>query len=109
MITALVQYDLPPHIDLLACAAHYRGIAPSFRSVPGLISKQFIYSKDGRGGGVYLWKTREAAEVFYSGPWLEGIRQRYGVDPRITYFNTACVTDNVSQTVLLPEAVDIEL
>ena len=24
MITAIVLYKLPPHIDLAACAAHYR-------------------------------------------------------------------------------------
>jgi hypothetical protein len=107
MITALVQYRLPAHIDLPACAAHYRSIAPGFRGVPGLISKQFIYSQDGRGGGVYLWKTREAAETFYSGPWLDGIRQRYSVDPEITYFETACVADNLSETVLFPEAAEI--
>ena len=40
MITAIVLYKLPPHIDLAACAAHYRSIAPGFRDVPGLIRKQ---------------------------------------------------------------------
>ena len=37
MITAIVQYRLPPHIGLTACAAHFRSIAPGFRDVPGLI------------------------------------------------------------------------
>jgi hypothetical protein len=67
MITAIVQYKLPPHIDLAACAAHFRTIAPDFRAVPGLIRKQFIYAEDGWAGGVYLWQTREAAEAFYTG------------------------------------------
>ena len=83
MITAIVQYKLPPHIDLAACAAHYRDIAPGFCAVPGLISKQFIYADDGWAGGVYLWQTRAAAEAFYHGPWLDGIRERYGMDPQI--------------------------
>ena len=30
MITAIVQYKLPPHIDLAACAAHFRHIAPGW-------------------------------------------------------------------------------
>ena len=47
MITAIVQYKLPPHIDLAACAAHFRTTAPGFRDVPGLIRKQFIYAEDG--------------------------------------------------------------
>ena len=43
MITAIVQYRLPPSIDGSACDEHFRKIAPGFRDVPGLISKQFIY------------------------------------------------------------------
>ena len=39
MITAIVQYRLPPTIDLAACAEHFRKIAPGFRQVRGLIRK----------------------------------------------------------------------
>jgi Putative mono-oxygenase ydhR len=106
MITAIVQYRLPPSIDLAACAEHFRKIAPGFRAVPGLIRKQFIYAEDGWAGGVYLWKTRADAEAFYSGPWLAGIRERYGMDPQIKYFETACVTDNSVEAVLLPDAAE---
>jgi hypothetical protein len=106
MITAIVQYRLPPSIDLAACAEHFRKIAPGFRAVPGLIRKQFIYAEDGWAGGVYLWKTRADAEAFYSGPWVGGIRERYGMDPQIKYFHTACVTDNSAEAVLLPEAAE---
>jgi hypothetical protein len=106
MITAIVQYKLPPSIDLEACAAHFRNIAPGFRQVPGLIRKQFIYAEDGWAGGVYLWKSRADAEAFYTGPWLEGIRERYGMDPQIKYFHTACVTDNSVEAVLLPDAAE---
>ena len=106
MITAIVQYHQPPSIDLKACAEHFRKIAPGFRSVPGLIRKQFIYAEDGWAGGVYLWKTRADAEAFYSGPWLAGIRERYAMDPQIKYFHTACVTDNSAGAVLLPEPAE---
>ena len=80
MITAIVQYKLPPHIDLAACAAHFCTFAPGFRTVPGLIRKQVIYAEDGWAGGVYLWQTQAAAEAFYTGPWLDEIRQRDGMD-----------------------------
>ena len=104
MITAIVLYKLPPHIDLAACAAHYRNIAQGFQAVPGLIRKQFIYAEDGWAGGVYLWETRAAAETSYAGPWLDGIRERYGMDPQIRFFETACITDNAIEAVLLPDA-----
>ena len=106
MITAIVQYKLPPSIDLNACAEHFRNIAPGFRSVPGLVRKQFIYAEDGWAGGVYLWQSRADAEAFYSGAWLDGIRERYGMDPQIKYFHTACVTDNAVEAVLLPAAAE---
>ncbi|HEU0216771.1 MAG TPA: YdhR family protein [Stellaceae bacterium] len=106
MITAIVQYRLPPSISQADCAAHFRKIAAGFRTVPGLIRKQFIYAEDGWAGGVYLWKTRADADAFYSGPWLDGIRERYGMDPQIKFFNTACVTDNSVETILLPDAAE---
>ena len=64
MITAIVQYRLPPSIGQAACAEHFRRIAPGFRDVPGLIRKQFIYAEDGWAGGVYLWQSRADAEAF---------------------------------------------
>ena len=72
----------------------------------GLIRKQFIYAEDGWAGGVYLWQSRADAEAFYSGPWLQGIRERYGMDPEIRYFHTAAVTDNSVEAVLLPDAAE---
>jgi hypothetical protein len=106
MITVIVQYRLPSSIDLAACAAHFRKIAPEFREVPGLVRKQFIYAEDGWAGGVYLWESREQAEAFYSGPWLDGIRERYGMDPIIRYFHTAAITDNREASVVLVAAAE---
>lgn len=82
MMTAIVQYRLPPTIDLAACAEHFRKIAPGFRQVHGLVRKQFIYAEDGWAGGAYLWQSRADAGAFYSGPWLQGIRERYGMNRR---------------------------
>ena len=106
MITAIVQYRLPPSISLDDCAAHFRNIASGFREVPGLVRKQFIYAEDRWAGGVYLWRSRAAADAFYSGPWLDGIRERYGMDPQIKFFETACITDNSIKAVLLPDAAE---
>jgi hypothetical protein len=107
MITAIVSYKLPPHIDLAACAAHFPSVAPGFGDVPGLIRKQFIYAEDGWAGGVYMWQMRAAPEAFCAGPWLDGIRERYGMDLQIRFFETACITDNASEAVLLPDATRV--
>lgn len=49
-------------------------------------------------------RLREAAEAFYTGPWLRGIRQRCGMDRQIKFFETAGITDNAMGAVLLPDA-----
>lgn len=97
MITAIVLYDLPASIGLEECRAHFAAIAPDFLKVPGFLRKQFICSGDGRvAGGVYNWDTQAAAEQFYSGEWLDGIRTRYGTEPRITYFETVALADSAA-------------
>jgi len=94
MITAVVLYDLPPSIGLEECRAHFTKIAPDFMGIDGFLRKQFICSSDGRlAGGVYLWRDRACAERFYSGPWRQGIIDRYGNAPRIQYFETVALAD----------------
>ena len=99
MITATVRYKLPASIDHAACRAHFHTIAPGFRQVAGLISKHFIWSESGWAGGVYQWRTRQDAERFYSGPWLDGIVERYGMRPQIDFYEVFALTDNTRGTV----------
>src|ERR1700677_5080563 len=103
MITALVLYDLPAHIDREACRPHLRKIAPDFRGVPAFVRKQFIHDVNGGvAGGSYIWETLADARAFYSGTWLEGIRARYGCEPRVTYFDTFAVAAQPTQYAAPP-------
>ena len=101
MITATVRYKLPSHIDYAACREHFHEIAPGFRGVKGLISKHFIWSESGWAGGVYQWERLEDAQAFYSGPWLDEIVQRYGMQLQIDFYEVFAVTDNAAGTVEL--------
>jgi hypothetical protein len=101
MITATVRYKLPSHIDYAACREHFHKIAPGFREVKGLISKHFIWSESGWAGGVYQWERIEDAKAFYTGPWLDGIVQRYGMKPQIDFYEVFAVTDNARGKVEL--------
>jgi hypothetical protein len=103
MISAIVRYKLPPSIDYNDCLAHFAKIAPNFRKAKGLISKHFIWGENGTAGGVYQWETREAADSFYSGPWLKGIVERYGMKPEIEYFTVFALTDNAIGKVTIFE------
>ena len=100
MMTAIVRYRLPATISYEACQNHFHMIAPGFQSTSGLISKHFICTPDGKNaGGVYQWESKEAAESFYSGPWLQGIIDRYGMEPEITFFEVFALTDNKADDV----------
>jgi len=58
------------------------------------LRKQFIHDVNGGvAGGSYIWESLAAAKAFYNGPWLEGIRARYGCEPRVTYFETFAIAD----------------
>jgi hypothetical protein len=93
MITAIVLYDLPNSIGLAECRQPFTKTASDFLKAPGFLRKQFICRKEGHiAGGVYMWESRAAAEAFYSGPWREGIRARYGNDQRIQYFESIALT-----------------
>jgi hypothetical protein len=97
MITAIVLYDLPSSIGLEECREHFTRIAPDFLKAKGFLRKQFICRKEGGvAGGVYMWESEADAEVFYSGPWRDGIRARYGNDPKIQYFETVALTDKAT-------------
>ncbi|WP_420133372.1 hypothetical protein [Rhodopseudomonas sp.] len=104
MITAIVRYRLPAEIDRAACRAHFEAIAPGFSEVKGLLSKHFICSERGVAGGVYQWRSKADAEAFYSGPWWDGIIQRYGMAPEIEFFTVFAKTDNEAGTVTIVEA-----
>ena len=99
MITAIVRYKLPPHIDGAACREHFHRIAPGFATVKGLISKHFIAAESGWAGGVYQWERLEDAQAFYGGPWLDGIVERYGMRPEIEFFEVLALTDNARGAV----------
>lgn len=103
MITAIVRYQLPASIGRDACRAHFDAIAVVFGDVDGLIRKQFIWSETGVAGGVYQWRSLDAAKRFYQGPWLDGILARYSTYPDIEYFETVAITDNPGGVVIRPD------
>ena len=48
---------------------------------------------------MYQWETLEDAKAFYSGPWRNGIVERYGMEPEIEYFSVFAITNNAEGTV----------
>ena len=104
MITAIVQFPLPEGTSRDTMTELFRSSAPNYEGLKGLVRKYYLYDEAGRGGGVYLWESREAAEDVYTAEWRQIIAQRYGAEPAICYFETPVIVDNDSNRVIVDAA-----
>lgn len=101
MITTIVQFNVSEPIELEEAKNIFSGTAPKYVKVQGLIRKYYLLSNDGKtAGGVYLWKSQQDAEKFYTQDWKEFILEKYGSDPIITYFNSPVIVDNLSEKII---------
>jgi len=101
MTTAIIQFPLPPGAPIDAVKSGFLEVAPFFQGPPGLLRKYFLLSDDGAtGGGVYLWTTRQTAQDFSETTIRPMIKEKFHVEPSITYFETPVIVDNVSSQIL---------
>jgi hypothetical protein len=95
MITALVQFKLPPSVTREKAKEMFQSSAPKYEGLAGLHRKYYLFDPaTGAAGGCYLWESRAAAEAVYTPAWRRVICERYGAEPVITYFETPVIVDN---------------
>jgi hypothetical protein len=95
VIITIVRFAAPSVATPAEQRALIERTAPRYREIPGLRRKWFV-SAPGEGGGVYEWRSREDAERWFTPQWLEQMRSRYGVEPRIDWLEGHAVVDNVA-------------
>jgi len=101
MIITLTTFVLPKPITRDEARRIFMSTAPKYREVPGLVRKHYVLSEDGEtAGGVYFWKSRADAEAMYTPSWRSFVRDKYGTDPSVTYFDSPVVVDNEAQQIL---------
>jgi len=101
MITAFTTFALPKPISREEAREIFLSTAPKYRNVAGLFRKIYVLSEDGATvGGVYLWNSRQEAEAMYTESWRAFVREKYGTDPTVSYFESPVVVDNVTQQIL---------
>ena len=104
MIIVLTSFALPKPITREEARGVFLGTAPTYRGVKGLLQKRYLLSEDGAtAGGVYLWRSRPEAEAMYTESWRSFVRETYGTDPTVTYFESPVLVDNVAQKILTDE------
>jgi hypothetical protein len=104
MITVITTFQLPKPITREEARSIFLTTAPKYQGVPGLFRKCYVLSQDGNtAGGVYLWNSRAEAEAMYTESWRVFVREKYGTDPSVTYFESPVVVDNVTHEILSDE------
>jgi hypothetical protein len=104
MIVALTAFTLPTPLTREEARSIFLSTAPKYRGVQGLFSKHYLLSQDGLTvGGVYVWNSRPEAEAMYTESWRSYVREKYGSDPTVTYFECPVAVDNVAERILADE------
>jgi hypothetical protein len=92
----VVQFDLPKRSEEQAVKGGTSS-APIYRSLAnkGLIRKDYLNGEQGTGG-VYLWDSRQSAQAWFTEARIAELTERFGVRPRLTWYDTHVTVDNVS-------------
>lgn len=79
-----VEFDLPPGTTRADALALYHGTAAGWAVNPDLIGKTYVFDDATcTGGGLYVWRSREAAARWHGDDYRRMIKERYGSEPRI--------------------------
>jgi Putative mono-oxygenase ydhR len=106
MITVITTFQLPKPITREEARRIFLSTAAKYQGVAGLFRKCYVLSQDGNtAGGIYLWNSRTEADAMYTEGWRAFVREKYGTDPSLTYFESPVVVDNVTHEILSDESL----
>lgn len=75
--------------------------AHTYQGIPGLIRKYYGIAEDGQSlVGIYLWKTKEEAEAFYTPQWVKLVTERWKAPPRKREWMTPMVVESEKKTLV---------
>ena len=95
MITEIVTFRIPAGMSPDEVLALYEKSVPVWQANPHLLRKNYLYDPQANtGGGVYTWKTKEAALEGHGEAFKARIRETFGCEPEFAYFETPIVVDN---------------
>lgn len=101
---AVVTYRLPEDTDRETAVQMFRDSIPRCMGTEGLLRKNVLY-REGLGGGVYLWESREAAEAAYSAEWKSYMTEKYDHPPVLEFYESPITMDRQYDTVYDEDAV----
>ena len=100
MIAKLVSFQLPADMSRDEVKAAAQEAAEVWVKHPKLIRKDFLLDENNMTYGYYLFSDRESAEEAHDESFLKQLKDRFGVEPQMQYFDylmtadakTGCIT-----------------
>lgn len=78
MIVEIVHFDLPLGTDRAKALELFASSAAKWVTNKDLVEKYYFFSEtDCRGGGVYIWTSREAAQKWHGEEYRDMVRRTY--------------------------------
>lgn len=93
MFITVVRLALKAGTTLAEISKIYEEHSKSHPEIRGLLTKYYIFG-DGKGGAVYVWKSRADAERLFTTDWLTTMGARYGSKPEIEWLENPMTVDN---------------
>ena len=97
MTGVFVRFRLDGDFDSETICRIAEAARPRFEKMPGLRSKAFTFSTEGREAvNFYVWDSEEAARNFFNENLLQRVTSLYGVRPSIEFVEIATLVDNTA-------------
>ena len=104
MIIVTTAFRLQTPVTRDEARSIFLSTAPKYQGVPGLHRKHYVISEDGATvGGIYLWNSKAEADAMYTEAWRAFVREKYGTEAVVTYFESPVTVDNIANKIVSAE------
>ncbi len=101
MITVLISFKLAPGTTRADALKIYRHSAKKWANNADLIEKFYYFDEPTLlGGGVYIWKSIEAARRWHGSDYVAMVESVYGNAPRIQMLDTLIHIESTTMRIV---------
>ena len=101
MHTVMWTFKVPSGTPTQDLVNTIHGTAHTYQGIPGLIRKYYGIAEDGRTlVGIYLWKSKDDAERFYTPEWIATVTKRWNAPPGRQEWSTPMVVESAERRLV---------
>ena len=102
MIVKWVSFQLPKDMSRAQVVETAKQVAEEWLQHPQLVRKDFLLDENNRTYGYYIFPNREIAESAHDQRFLDRLKDNFGVEPEIKYFDYLLSADVLEQKIIEP-------